>query len=80
MFHCELCNVELQSLKQRADHDMSALHQANKRKALDQNARFNSNLAFNKPIFTEEFLTYNKGKPISVWIPISSFSHLLPPE
>ena len=61
VLHCDLCNVELNSLKERADHDMSDKHQENKKKLLEENEKSKASLTFDKPIFTEEFLKYNKG-------------------
>ena len=61
VLHCDLCDVKLNSLKHRADHNMSDEHQENKRRLIEENARCRASLAFNKPIFTDEFLVYNKG-------------------
>ena len=61
VLHCDLCDVKLNSLKHRADHNLSEEHQENKKQLIEENARCRASLAFNKPIFTEEFLVYNKG-------------------
>ena len=61
VLHCDLCDVKLNSLKHRADHNLSEEHQENKKQLIEENARCRASLVFNKPIFTEEFLVYNKG-------------------
>ena len=61
VLYCDLCSVTLNSLKQQADHDLSDDHIHNKCLKLDEDAKARASLAFDKPIFTPEFLVYNKG-------------------
>eukprot|EP00116_Pleurobrachia_bachei_P008440 sb/3468702/ len=61
VLHCEMCDVPLKSLKHRADHEMSDTHLRNKQKNIEETAQCRAFLTFNKPIFTEEFLDYNKA-------------------